>query len=99
MSQDMSNRPEAPEDRVDESMGGGLNNAAVQAAGLGRAHDPTEGGDVPGTADLGAAAGDDLGAGLGGTRGSSRENAAEHMGGAGRTRGLGPATPKGDDVS
>ena len=78
------------EGRVDTGAGGGLNNAAVEAAAMpGTAGG---GGDLPGTADLGAAAGGDLGSGLGQTRGDDREPLPGEVSGIGGTRGSGAGT-------
>ena len=79
------------EDRVDTSAGGGLNEAAVQAAGLaGSTGDGTQ--ELPGTEDLGAAGGRDLGAGLGRTRGTGPQNPRGQVTGSGGTRGSGAGT-------
>ena len=76
------------EERVDTSAGGGLNQAATQAAGL-----PGDAArHLPGTGDLGAAAGDDLGAGLGKTRGTGRQHPRGQVTGSGGTRGSGAGT-------
>ena len=78
------------EDRVETGSGGALNAAAVQAAGgpgTAGAESP------PGTADLGAAAGADLGVGLGGTRGDDRQGEPRgQVSGIGATRGSGSGT-------
>ena len=74
------------EDRVDPELGGGTNTAAVQATS------PRPAAELPGTADLGAAAGDDVGAGLGGTRGNERKGPRGQITGVGGTRGTGGGT-------
>jgi hypothetical protein len=81
----------SPEERIDASAGGGLNNAAVQAAGVPGTEDPGEQ-DLPGTDDLGAAVDKDAGEGLGATRGDSRQNPRGQITGIGGTRGTGSGT-------
>ena len=81
----------SPEERIDASAGGGLNNAAVQAAGLPGTEDAGEQ-NLPGTDDLGAAAGRDAGDGLGATREDSRQNPRGQITGIGGTRGTGSGT-------
>ena len=65
---------------MDLGSGGGLNHAAVQAAM------PPGDGRLPGADDLGAAAGDDLGAGLSGTRGNDPKGPRSQITGVGGTR-------------
>jgi AcrR family transcriptional regulator len=77
--------------RIDLDAGGGLNNAADQAAGVAGTPAADEPG-RPGAADLGAAAGPDLGAGLGATRGSGGQHPRGQITGSGGTRGSGPGT-------
>ena len=86
-----------PEERVDASAGGGLNNAAVQAAGLPGTEDPGEQ-NLPATDDLGAAVKKDVGAGLGATRGTSRQNPRGQITGVGGTRGTGAGSGQSQDT-
>jgi hypothetical protein len=76
------------EARVDTSEGGGLNQAAVHAAGLPRTGQE----ELPGTADLGAAGGADLGSGLGKTRGMGADEPRGEITAIGGTRGSGAGT-------
>jgi hypothetical protein len=84
------------EAHVDTSSGGGLNIAAVEAAGLNRAE--SGGANMPGTDDIGAAAGRDVGAGLGGTRGGGPQNPRGQISGVGGTRGSGAGTGHQEDT-
>jgi hypothetical protein len=87
------------EERIDMSAGGGLNSAAVQAAGVTRVAAEAED-SPPGTADVGAAAGADLGAGLGGTRGiAGQQRPRGEQTGAGGTRGSGSGTGNTDSAA
>lgn len=81
-------RFERGEDRIDADAGGGLNQAAVGAAGLGAGSARSS----AGTDDLGAAAGKDLGSGLGGSRGGSQHEPRGDISGVGGTRGSGEGT-------
>ncbi|MDQ3811807.1 MAG: hypothetical protein M3336_16110 [Chloroflexota bacterium] len=83
---------ERAEERIEATdAGGGLNNAAVQAVGMPGVISAAES-NLPGTANLGAAAGQDLGAGLGGTRGITESPRPGEQTGAGGTRGSGAGT-------
>ena len=81
-------------ERVDASAGGGLNRAAIEAAGLDRA-----GEDLPGTDDVGAAARRDAGAGLGRTRGARVPKPRGEITGSGGTRGSGAGTGHVEDTA
>lgn len=86
------------EERIDASAGGGLNEAAVQAAGLPRTASSGDE-ELPGTQDLGAAGGRDVGAGLGRTRGQARQNPRGQITGSGGTRGSGAGTGHLEDTA
>ena len=86
-----------PEERIDASAGGGLNNAAVQAAGLPGTEDTGEQ-NLPATDDLGAAVDKDVGAGLGATRGTGRQNPRGQITGVGGARGTGAGSGEVEDT-